>query len=82
MTSLGLRKRWRGMMRRRLMAIRGRIDRRIERLEEKEQALGMTTAKRGAEPRAREPAPVTGPAAVVEEVKRPGRRTTRRRPKT
>jgi len=47
MTPLGLRKRWRGMMRRRLMGLRGRIDRRIERLDEKRQRLDVKVAKTG-----------------------------------
>jgi hypothetical protein len=86
MTSLGLRKRWRGMARRRLMALRGRIDRRIERLEEKQQALRIVASKRGqayeqrgARPAAEEPVPVTGPAIAVEEAKRPARRRASRR---
>jgi hypothetical protein len=82
MTPLEIRKRWRGMMRRRLMGLRGRIDRRIERLEEKQQRLDMKVAKRGAEPATKETSvPVTGPATPVVEAKRPSRRrTSRRRP--
>ena len=45
MTLQGLRKRWRGMLRRRLMGLRGRIDRRIERLDEKRQRLDVKVAK-------------------------------------
>ncbi|HUS82674.1 MAG TPA: hypothetical protein VM013_05380 [Dehalococcoidia bacterium] len=78
---MGLRQRWRGMMRRRLMALRGRIDRRIERLDEKRQRLATKVTKRGAKPAVEEPVPVTGPAAAVGEAKRPSRRRpSRRRP--
>ena len=78
MTSLGIRKRWRGMVRRRLMSIRGRIDSRIERLEEKQQAIGIVASKRGqaregVRPTTDESVPVTGPAVAVE-AKRPTRR--------
>ena len=79
MTLLGLRKRWRGMMRRRLMGLRGRIDRRIERLDEKRQRLDVKVAKTGAKPAVEEPVPVTGPAAAVSEAKRPSRRRPSRR---
>jgi len=64
------------------MALRGRVDRRIERLEEKQQTLHMKTAKRGAEPAAEEPVPVTGPATTVVEAKRPSRRRPSRRRST
>ena len=40
----GLRHRWHGFLRRRLERLRGRIDRRIARLEEKEQHLRGTPA--------------------------------------
>jgi hypothetical protein len=52
------------------MSLRGRIDRRIERLDEKKQALYLKTSTEGAEPQARTPVPVTGPAEEVE-VRRP-----------
>ena len=69
------------MVRRRLMGLRGRIDRRIERLDEKRQRLDVKVAKTGARPAVEEPVPVTGPAATVSEAKRPSRRRpARRRP--
>ena len=74
MTLLGLRQRWRGIVRRRLMGLRGRIDRRIDRLEEKRHRLDVKVAKTGAKPATEEPVPVTGPAAPVGEAKRPSRR--------
>ncbi len=74
MTPLGLRKRWRGMVRRRLMSLRGRVDRRIERLDERKQALDMRVTARGAEPQPKEPVPVTGPDSGETEVQRLERR--------
>lgn len=72
---MGFRDRLRGIARRRLMVVRGRIDRRIERLDEKRQRLDARIAKRGEEPATEETSvPVTGPAAPVAEAKRPSRR--------
>jgi hypothetical protein len=70
----GLRHRWHGFLRRRLERLRGRIDRRIARLDEKEQHLKRAPAKveREAQPSAE------GPAAPVSEPKRPARRRATR----
>jgi hypothetical protein len=42
---IGLRHRWHGFLRRRLERLRARIDRRIERLDEKQQGLMRSSAK-------------------------------------
>jgi len=55
----GLRHRWHGLLRRRLERLRGRIDRRIARLEEKEQHLKRAPTK----PEGEGPAPPTRPRA-------------------
>jgi len=64
----GLRHRWHGFLRRRLERLRGRIDRRIARLDEKAQHLKRAPAKPEGE----------GPAAPVSEPKRPARRRATR----
>ena len=56
------------------MSLRGRIDHRIERLDEKKQALDMRVTARGAEPRPEKPVPVTGPDSGEIEVQRLERR--------
>ena len=53
----GLRHRWHGFLRRRLERLRGRIDRRIARLEEKEQHLKRAPIK----PEGEGPTPPTRP---------------------
>ena len=65
----GLRHRWHGFLRRRLERLRGRIDRRIARLDEKEQHLKRAPIK----PEGEAPSP---PART-----RTGRRATRPRSK-
>jgi len=55
----GLRHRWHGFLRRRLERLRGRIDRRIARLEEKEQHLKRAPA----EPAGEAPTPPARPRA-------------------
>jgi len=55
----GLKRRWHGFLRRRLERLRGRIDRRIARLEEKEQHLKRAPAK----PEGEGPTPPTRPRA-------------------
>ena len=67
----GLRDRWHGLVRRRLVKLRGRLDRRIERLDEKQQMLATQSLK--AQP------PVEEEAAVSEAKRPPRRRSPRRR---
>ena len=57
--TLGLRHRWHGFLRRRLERLRGRIDRRIARLDEKEQHLKRAPAK----PESEGPTPPARPRA-------------------
>jgi hypothetical protein len=64
---MGLRERLRGITRRRLMRLRGRVDKRIDRLEQKRQRLDARLEKRALEPKEEGPAEEPPPTESEQE---------------